>query len=236
MTRYGEAHPKCEVTSYPIGWSPSGIPEPLVTRTMIPELRLDAGRRSGQHVQIRILSSVMGWIGWAEVHPFTIASVTKVPKQLVLLCENPGGWTKMLYKMAKVPGYGSEVEDRLCGKPHKLFYGGVCFRGSRTGRFRSGCEQSEGHRTLQDPKPLYVYLHPNYPFLSQGKCLSIFDTFPTAIHSCPATEHLHTITHFFALCFSRESKSFPGVTLTPSCPQISKVLDGVIRRTSMNLE
>ncbi|KIO04958.1 hypothetical protein M404DRAFT_1000037, partial [Pisolithus tinctorius Marx 270] len=104
-----------------------------------------------------------------------------------------------------------------------------------TGRFRSGCEQSEGHRTLQDPKPLYVYLHPNYPFLSQGKCLSIFDTFPTAIHSCPATEHLHTITHFFALCFSRESKSFPGVTLTPSCPQISKVLDGVIRRTSMNL-
>lgn len=53
----------------------------------------------------------MGLIGWAEVHPFTIASVAKTPDGLVLLCKNAGGWTKRLYEMAKVAGYGCEDGD-----------------------------------------------------------------------------------------------------------------------------
>lgn len=53
----------------------------------------------------------MGLIGWAEVHPFTIASVAKTPEGLVLMCKNVGGWTSRLYEMAKVAGYGCEDGD-----------------------------------------------------------------------------------------------------------------------------
>lgn len=53
----------------------------------------------------------MGLVGWAEVHPFTIASVAKTPEGVVLLCKNVGGWTNRLYEMAKVAGYGCEDGD-----------------------------------------------------------------------------------------------------------------------------
>lgn len=39
---------------------------------------VNAGWRAGQHVRIRVLSRGMGWFGWAECHPFSIASVAKV--------------------------------------------------------------------------------------------------------------------------------------------------------------
>jgi len=77
-----------------------------MTRVEIPAL--NAGWRPGQHVRIRVLSSAMGWFGWAEAHPFTIASVAKTPEGLVLMCKKAGGWTGKLYEMAKVAGYGRE--------------------------------------------------------------------------------------------------------------------------------
>ncbi|KAF9239998.1 hypothetical protein BU15DRAFT_74226 [Melanogaster broomeanus] len=85
------------------------IPDLCLTRIEIPEV--NAGWRAGQHVRIRILSSAMGWIGWAEVHPFTIATVARTPEGLVLMCKNVGGWTGKLYEMAKVAGYGCEEGD-----------------------------------------------------------------------------------------------------------------------------
>lgn len=80
-----------------------------LTRIDIPAL--NAGWRAGQHVRIRVLSSAMGLVGWAEVHPFTIASVAKTPEGLVLMCKNVGGWTNRLYELAKVAGYGREHGD-----------------------------------------------------------------------------------------------------------------------------
>ena len=82
------------------------IPDLLMTRVEIPAL--NAGWRAGQHVRIRVLSSAMGWFGWVEAHPFTIASVAKTPEGLVLMCKKAGGWTGKLYEMAKVAGYGRE--------------------------------------------------------------------------------------------------------------------------------
>ena len=35
---------------------------------------LSAGWRAGQHVRVKVLAAGMGWWGWAESHPFTIAS------------------------------------------------------------------------------------------------------------------------------------------------------------------
>ncbi|KAH7926604.1 hypothetical protein BV22DRAFT_344765 [Leucogyrophana mollusca] len=80
------------------------IPDMTLTRVEIPAL--NAGWRAGQHVRLRVLSSAMGWFGWAETHPFTIAGVSKTPDGLVLMCKSAGGWTGKLYEMAKMAGYG----------------------------------------------------------------------------------------------------------------------------------
>jgi FAD-binding domain len=59
------------------------IPDLMLTRIEVPQL--NAGWRAGQHVRLRVLSSAMGWFGWAESHPFTIATATKTPEGMVLL-------------------------------------------------------------------------------------------------------------------------------------------------------
>lgn len=82
------------------------IPDLLLTRIEIPQL--NAGWRAGQHVRIRVLSSAMGWIGWAESHPFTIATAAKTPEGMVLMCKKTGGWTGRLYELAKAAGYGAD--------------------------------------------------------------------------------------------------------------------------------
>ncbi|KAJ3740075.1 hypothetical protein DFH05DRAFT_1510178 [Lentinula detonsa] len=74
------------------------IPELGVTRVEIPNI--NSGWRAGQHVRLRALSSGMGVFGWAEVHPFTIASVADGPEGMVLLCKKAGSWTNRLYSMA----------------------------------------------------------------------------------------------------------------------------------------
>jgi ferric-chelate reductase len=87
----------------------SPVPELDVTRIEIPSL--NAGWRAGQHVRIRVLSFGMGWLGWHEVHPFTIASVDKGGEGVVLMCKTRGTWTSDLYEMAKAAGY----EDQESG-------------------------------------------------------------------------------------------------------------------------
>jgi hypothetical protein len=79
------------------------IPDLDVTRVEIPAL--NAGWRAGQHVRLRILSTGMGWAGWTEAHPFTIASVTHTEEGLTLMCKRSGGWTRRMYELAKAGGY-----------------------------------------------------------------------------------------------------------------------------------
>ena len=79
------------------------LPELELTRVEIPSI--NAGWRAGQHVRLRVLSSGLGWIGWAENHPFTIASVSKSQEGMVLMCKKAGGWTRRLYEIAKRGGY-----------------------------------------------------------------------------------------------------------------------------------
>src|SRR5258706_8555912 len=71
-----------------------------VTRVEIPQI--NAGWHAGQHVRLRVLTFRMGWFGWAETHPFTIASVSRgSPDGMVLLCKRAGDWTRELYDMAQ---------------------------------------------------------------------------------------------------------------------------------------
>ena len=46
----------------------------------------------------------LGWFGWAEVHPFTIASVSRGQEGIVLICKRTGTWTKSLFEVAKLGG------------------------------------------------------------------------------------------------------------------------------------
>jgi len=73
------------------------------TRIEVPQI--NAGWRAGQHVRIRVLSTAMGITGWAESHPFTIASVSGGAEGLVLMVKKSGDWTSKLFDFAKSGGY-----------------------------------------------------------------------------------------------------------------------------------
>ena len=100
------------------------LPELGITRLEIPTL--NAGWRAGQHVRLRVLSTAMGWTGCLEVHPFTIASVSKTEEGMVLLVKNTGGWTRKMYEVAKTSGYvgdglGRDMKVVIEGPYGKLF-------------------------------------------------------------------------------------------------------------------
>src|SRR5271168_3927898 len=67
-------------------------PIPELDSTRVEISKYNAGWRAGQHVRLRVLSSGMGWVGWAEVHPFTIASVGRGQEGVVLICKKRGTW------------------------------------------------------------------------------------------------------------------------------------------------
>lgn len=54
-------------------------------------------------MRIRMLSSEMGWLGWSEAHPFTVAS--KPGDELALVVKRSGGWTGKVYDVAMRAGY-----------------------------------------------------------------------------------------------------------------------------------
>jgi hypothetical protein len=103
------------------------IPQLGVTRIEIPGL--NKGWRAGQHVRVQVLSSAMGFLGWAQTHPFTIASESGSQEGLVLLCKKTGTWTHKLFAAASMSqaewGVGRNVRVTIEGP-----YGAFCFVGS----------------------------------------------------------------------------------------------------------
>lgn len=83
------------------------LPALSTVRLVIPTV--NAGWRAGQHVRVKVLTTGMGWWGWAESHPFTIAScaegVAGEGEGLVLLCKNVGKWGERLMVMARRAEY-----------------------------------------------------------------------------------------------------------------------------------
>ncbi|KAI6044555.1 ferric reductase like transmembrane component-domain-containing protein [Pisolithus marmoratus] len=219
------------------------IPDLSMTRIEIPEL--NAGWRPGQHVRIRVLSTAMGWIGWAEVHPFTMASVVKTPEGLVLLCKNVGGWTRKLYEMAKVAGYGSEdggmsrsvlimVEGPYGGPGHSVFasYSAAMFIVGGSGiTFALSALQNlvrvdlEGASRVKVIELVWCVQDPSSltPLLPQFTALLQQSTYTP----------LHITVHYTRAAETLPSKASlpPGITLTAGRPRIGKVLDAVLQRT-----
>ena len=71
--------------------------------TRVEVTAINSGWRAGQHVRLRVLSWGMGWRGWTEAHPFTIASVSRCPsgEGLVLMVKKAGDWTSSLFDLAQ---------------------------------------------------------------------------------------------------------------------------------------
>lgn len=91
-----------------------------LTRVEVPQI--NGGWQAGQHLRLRIFSSGMGFLGWAEVHPFTIANVSGDGQGVVLMCKKAGDWTNKLFALAhsasgkgESPGYGVQVLAMLEG-------------------------------------------------------------------------------------------------------------------------
>ncbi|CEL59888.1 Ferric reduction oxidase 8, mitochondrial OS=Arabidopsis thaliana GN=FRO8 PE=2 SV=1 [Rhizoctonia solani AG-1 IB] len=102
------------------------VPALKCTQLSVPEIA--RGWRAGQHVRIRVLNSNMGMLGWAETHPFTIASISS-PKGggdgLTLLVKKAGDWTNSLYSLSQ---HASSAESSGSGSRVKVIiegpYGG----------------------------------------------------------------------------------------------------------------
>lgn len=85
------------------------LPDMGATRIEVPHL--NGGWRAGQHVRLRILSSSLGLTGWAESHPFTIASISGGREGLVLVVKKSGNWTTKLFDLAKASGSAESGRD-----------------------------------------------------------------------------------------------------------------------------
>ncbi|KAG2040684.1 ferric reductase like transmembrane component-domain-containing protein [Suillus americanus] len=218
------------------------IPGLMLTRIEVPQL--NAGWRAGQHVRLRVLSSAMGWIGWAESHPFTIATAAKSPEGMVLLCKKTGRWTSRLYDMATVAGYESDegtygrtvqvmIEGPYGGPGHCVFasYSAAIFIVGGSGiSFALSAVQdilqrdSEGASrvkiievvwSVRDPASLTPLIPQLVALIQQ----SVYAPLKISVHYTRASDQL-------------PGKDFlpPGLTLTAGRPKIAKVLDAVMSR------
>ena len=75
----------------------------------------------------------LGWFGWAEVHPFTIASVGRSEEGIVLICKRSGTWTNSLFEMAK---FGRCVDGKMGQKVKVMIEGPYGQRTSNNGGTR----------------------------------------------------------------------------------------------------
>ncbi|KAF8811101.1 hypothetical protein BYT27DRAFT_7221556 [Phlegmacium glaucopus] len=227
----------------------------ITTATIRPILELDstrieipkynAGWRAGQHVRLRVLSSGMGLLGWAEVHPFTIASVSRGQEGVVLICKNMGTWTNNLFEIAKWGGYtkgeiGREVkvivEGPYGGPGHRIFSSfsaavliaggsGITFALSmiqdlvqKDLRGESRVKVIELVWIVQDPASLLSLL-PNFTALIQE---SVFTPVRISV--------FYTRAPTGKFPFAPETFFQPGLTLAPGRPRFQRLLDTAITR------
>ncbi|EGO19873.1 hypothetical protein SERLADRAFT_401128 [Serpula lacrymans var. lacrymans S7.9] len=217
------------------------LPELGVTRVEMPGL--NAGWRAGQHVRLRVLSSGMGLWGWSECHPFTIASVSRTPEGMVLMCKKAGRWTNKLYSMASTPSYGEGgkevgrnvsvmVEGPYGGVGHTVMssYSGAMFVVGGSGvTFALSAAQdliSSGSSsrvkvieivwTVQDPSSLT----PMLPLLA------------SLVQQSTSARVKVSVFYTRAIPISHDEPFFPpGITLSTGRPKIGRILDSVIGET-----
>ncbi|KAJ6558686.1 hypothetical protein B0H10DRAFT_2240807 [Mycena sp. CBHHK59/15] len=220
------------------------LPDMGVTRVEVPEL--NAGWRAGQHVRLRVLSSAMGVTGWAESHPFTIASVSGGPDGLVLMVKKSGDWTTKLFNFAKNGGYTEAgvgrnvnivVEGPYGGPGHAMFasYSAAVFVVGGSGisfamaaiqdlidkdlRGQSRVKLIELIWAVQDPAALV----PLYPLFNAMIAQSVFTRVRISV--------FYTRAPIGKFPFPDSAFPTSNLTLSPGRPRLSTVLESSISRT-----
>jgi ferric-chelate reductase len=215
--------------------------------------RLNAGWRAGQHVRLRVLSRQMGWWGWAEAHPFTIACATADEAGLVLLSKSAGGWTNRLWDLAKAGPYtGATVgsPEKVGGEPARVRvlvegpYGGV---GHAVPASCAGALLVAGGGGISFALALLAEL---VAADERGACaLTTLELLwvvpePLALDPFLATfeellSRVRRVQLRVRVCYTRALLDAdvrlylpPGVKVEPGRGQVRKALDGVLRRTA----
>ncbi|KAI1792236.1 incomplete iron reductase [Ganoderma leucocontextum] len=226
------------------------LPDLGVTRVEVPAI--NAGWRAGQHVRLRVLSWGMGWRGWAETHPFTIASVSRSPsgEGLVLLVKKAGDWTDKLYELAQRAEYGEAnglganvrvvVEGPYGGPGHAIFssFSGAMFVAGGSGitfalaavqdlmqkdaEYRSRVRAIELVWCVQDP----AQLTPLVPLFSSllAQSYEAYADLRISVYYTRATESDDALKMFRNLP--------PKLSLSPARPRLGKILSGVVDRSA----
>ncbi|KAF5381629.1 hypothetical protein D9615_005461 [Tricholomella constricta] len=217
------------------------LPELKATRIEVPHI--NRGWRAGQHVRLRVLSFGVGWWGWTEVHPFTIASVGGTEEGLVLIAKKSGRWTGALYDMAKSSGYTEAgygrrvkviIEGPYGGPGHAIFasYSAAVFVVGGSGiTFALSTIQDliqkdlKGQSRVKTITLIWVVqdpasLHPLLPLFASMVQDSVYTPVHIAVHYTRAVGGEKP----------PAQPRVPGMTLAPGRPKVAKVLEGSLSR------
>ncbi|EJF61615.1 iron reductase [Dichomitus squalens LYAD-421 SS1] len=224
------------------------LPEICMTELTIPSI--NGGWRAGQHVRVHILSMGMGFYGWLESHPYTIASAPTVahgaPEGLVLLSKNCGRWTKALHAIAaantKGVESGSHVKVLIQGPyggpgytlPHSLSGAMYVVGGSGISYGLAGVQEvlqyaRAGSNTVRIIELVWSVHHPD--------CLTpLLPTFSSMLAQALALDIKLTISVFYtrAVTSDHEFKEYalsPGLALEPGRPPVNHLVHDVVGRT-----
>ncbi|KAI0699751.1 iron reductase [Cerioporus squamosus] len=226
------------------------LPDLGVTRVEIPSL--NAGWRAGQHVRLRVFSLGMGLRGWAETHPFTIASVSRCSsgEGLVLMVKKAGDWTTKLYEVAQRADYGEAnglggsvrvmVEGPYGGPGHAIFssFSGAMFVAGGSGitfalaavqdlmkkdlECRSRVRALELVWCIQDPSNLTPLVPLFSTLVAQSQ--SSYASLRISVYYTRAPSNPEVLKTFRHLP--------PGLTLSPARPKLGQNLQSVVDRAS----
>lgn len=207
-----------------------------ITRVEMPSI--NAGWRAGQHVRLRVLSSSMGWWGWSEVHPFTIANVAETSEGMVLMCKKTGRWTSSLFSMAQTASYSETglklgcdvrvmVEGPYGGVGHTVMssYSGAIFVVGGSGVSFALAAVPDLIRAATDTKIIDIVWSVQDP----SSLSPLLPLFTTLVQKSRVNVHV-----FYTRAISTTfDKMFlpPGITVLPGRPQLKKLLDAAITNT-----
>ncbi|KAG0693168.1 ferric reductase like transmembrane component-domain-containing protein [Suillus ampliporus] len=215
------------------------IPELGITRVEVPSL--NSGWRAGQHVRLRVLSSSMGWWGWTEVHPFTIANVTQTSEGMVLMCKKTGRWTNNLFSMAQTASYGETgkevgrdvrviVEGPYGGVGHTVMssYSGAMFVVGGSGVSFALSAVQDLIQAATDVKVIDIV----WSIQDPASLTPLLPLLASIVQNSPSSRIRVHIFYTRAISTTFNGMYLPnGITLLPGRPKLEKLLDAAITDT-----
>ncbi|KAJ6466914.1 hypothetical protein C8R45DRAFT_838725 [Mycena sanguinolenta] len=218
------------------------LPQLGMTRIEIPNL--NKGWRAGQHVRVQVLSSAVGAMGWAQVHPFTIASESNGKEGLVLMCKKTGTWTNKLFAAASRSqqewGVGRNmrviVEGPYGGPGFTMFnsFSAAIFVAGGSGiTFALSAIQELIQHGLRNESRVRV-IEFIWVVQDAGSLMPLIPQFTALIQQSASAGARLTISVHYTKAIVGEIRFGgipPGITLSPGRPRLIGAIEGTIAHT-----